>query len=575
MKLILQALKSYKLWVLLDCLSVFGFALTELGIPTLVAQMIDGGVVKNNPGYIHSTWLTIVAISFIGVAGTILMGYCCARISSGVTADLRDRVFAKTQTFSHTEFNTFGVSSLITRTNNDAFQVQMFLNMLLRTALMTPVMLVTSYLLTLRASAPLSMVVAATIPVIVVGVLVVANASKPLSERQQTSQDSMNRITRENLSGVRVVRAFTNDSYEEQRFAGENTAYMKNSRSLFLLMMLTQPIFFFVMNLASLFIYWNGAHLMGAGQLHIGQLTAFMDYLFHVMISTMLFCSVFMMYPRAAVSARRIGQVLDTEPLVKNPVDGVPLEGAVEDVTFDHVTFVYPDGDEPVLQDVSFTVRRGQTIAFVGSTGSGKSTLVNLLPRFYDVSGGKVCINGTDLRCFQLDSLRSAIGFITQKAFLFKGTIAENIRFGKKEATQQEVEHAAQVAQAYEFIQEKPGGFEELIEENSANVSGGQRQRLSIARAVVRAPRIYVFDDSFSALDFRTDACLRQALKAETRDAIVMIVAQRVTTVMDADCIVVLDEGRVAGMGTHRELLQNCPIYHEIAASQLSEEELA
>lgn len=574
MRLILKYLKNYKGWFLLDFLSVFGFALTELGIPTLVAQMIDGGIVANNPAYIHKMWMTIIGISVIGVTGTILLGYCSARLSSCITADMRNDVFAKAQSFSRPEFNKFGISSMITRTNNDAFQVQMFLNMLLRMALMTPVMMVASYALTLRASLQLSAVVAGTIPMIIIGVIIVTKVSEPISERQQNSQDSMNRITRENLSGIRVVRAFNNDRYEEDRFAQENAAYTQNSKNMFKLMMLTQPAFFLVMNVASALIYWRGAQLLGVQQMQIGQLTAFMDYLFHVMISTMLFCSVFMMYPRAAVSAHRIQKVLETEPLVTDSEGSLELGSSVEELSFDHVTFAYPDGDEPVLKDVSFKVRRGQTIAFVGSTGSGKSTLVNLIPRFYDVTSGAVQINGTDLRKFSLSSLRNVIGFIPQKAFLFNGTIAKNIRFGKENATQEEVEHAAKVAQAYDFILQKPGGFEEPIEENSANTSGGQRQRLSIARAVVRRPKIYVFDDSFSALDFRTDANLRRALKAETKDAVVMIVAQRVPTIMDADCIVVLEEGSVVGVGTHRELLQTCPIYHEIAASQLSEEEL-
>ncbi|MCH3971270.1 MAG: ABC transporter ATP-binding protein/permease [Oscillospiraceae bacterium] len=574
MRFFWKYLKHYKGWCLLDFLSVFGFALTELGIPTLVAQMIDGGVMKNDLGYIRKIWVTILIISVIGVAGTILMGYCCSRISTSAAADMRSDVFAKAQTFSNTEFAKFGVSSMITRTNNDAFQVQMFLNMLLRTALMTPVMLTVSYIMTLRASMQLSLIVAATIPVIVVGVIVAARLSKPLSEKQQASQDSMNRITRENLTGIRVVRAFTNDAYEEKRFAGENKNYAKNSRNLFLLMFMTQPVFFLVMNAASLLIYWHGAQLLGIGQLQIGQLAAFMDYLFHAMMSTMLFCTVFMMYPRAAVSARRMQQVLDTEPLVKDPAAGVTLSGPVTDLSFSHVTFVYPDGDEPVLQDVSFTAKSGQTIAFVGSTGSGKSTLVNLIPRFYDVTSGSITINGTDIRKYSMESLRSVMGFIPQKAFLFQGSIADNIRFGKPNATQTEVEHAAKVAQAYDFIMDKQGGFDEPIEENSANTSGGQRQRLSIARAVVRGAQIYVFDDSFSALDFRTDANLRGALKKETQNAVVIIVAQRISTILDVDCIVVLDEGRVVGMGRHKELLKTCPIYHEIAASQLSEKEL-
>lgn len=575
MQLILHYLKNYKGWFALNFLSVFGFAIVELGLPTMVARIIDNGITKGDRAYILQAGGQMAVIALIGVAGTILMGYCCARLSSFITADIRNDVFKKTQTFSHTEFNHFGISSLITRTNNDAYQIQMFLNVLFRTALMTPVMLVASFFMTLNASMELSVVVGCTIPIIILGVVFVAKASKPVSERQQESQDGMNRVSRENLSGIRVVRAFNNDAYEEKRFDAVNQSYTKASKRMFLLMMLTQPVFFMIMNIAGAVIYCFGAQLLQNGSIQIGQLSAFIDYLFHAMMSMMLFCTVFMMYPKAAVSAGRIREVLRTDPLVTNPEQARQLDGPVEEIRFDHVDFVYPDGDEAVLQDVCFTARKGQTVAFIGSTGSGKSTLINLLPRFYDVSSGAVRINGRDVRAYDLASLRAAFGFIPQKATLFSGSIADNIRFGNPKASDAQVEHAARVAQAYDFIQEKPGGFQARIEENASNTSGGQRQRLSIARALVRRPEVYVFDDSFSALDFRTDAALRRALRPETRESIVLIVAQRVSTIMDADRIVVLDEGRVVGQGTHRELLQSCPIYHEIAASQLSEAELA
>lgn len=574
MKLILHYMKRYKWLVLLNILSVFGFALVELGIPTMVSNMIDEGVLRQDKGYLLQSGAVIAVISLIGVCGTILLGFCCAKISTAVTRDIRNDVFAKVQSFSHAEMNRFGVSSLITRTNNDAFQILTFMNVILRTALLTPVMIVVSFALTISSSLDLSLIIASTVPVIVIGVVAVGKASAPISERQQGSLDRLNRIFRENLTGIRVIRSFNNDSHETERFDRENRFYMKQSRSLFKLMSSTEPVFFLVMNLAALAIYYVAAGMIDANILQVGKLVAFMEYLFHAMLSVMLFCTVFMMYPRASVSAKRIQAVLDTAPSVTSPLDPQPL-GDIEEITFDHVTFVYPDGEEAVLKDVSFTVRKGETIAFIGSTGSGKSTLVSLVPRFYDVSDGTVRINQKDVREYDLQQLRAKIGYVAQKAVLFRGSIADNIRFGKKDADEAELTHAAEVAQAAAFIQEKPHRFDERIVEGATNVSGGQKQRLSIARALVRRPQIYIYDDSFSALDFATDAKLRKELKKEVKDSIMMIVAQRVSTIMDADRIVVLDEGKVAGIGTHSELLKSCQIYHEIAASQLSEEELA
>ena len=574
MKLILHYMKRYKVLVALNILSVFGFALVELGIPTLVSNMIDEGVLRQDRSYLFQSGFTIAVISIVGVCGTILLGYCCAKISTAVTRDIRNDVFARVQSLSHAEMNQFGVSSLITRTNNDAYQIMMFLNVILRTALLTPVMIVVSFALTIRSSLQLSLIIASTIPIIVIGVVAVGKVSQPISERQQGSLDRLNRIFRENLTGIRVIRSFNNDAYETKRFDAENRFFMKQSRNIFKLMSSTEPVFFLVMNFASLAIYFVAAGMIDANTLQVGKLVAFMEYLFHAMLSVMLFCTVFMMYPRASVSAKRIREVLDTQSSVLEPSQAAELK-TVEEVCFDHVTFAYPDGEEAVLSDVSFTVRKGETIAFIGSTGSGKSTLVSLVPRFYDVSSGSIRINGTDVRQLDLQQLRSVIGYVAQKAVLFRGTIAENIRFGKKDASEEEVRHAAEVAQACEFITAKPKQFEERIVEGASNVSGGQKQRLSIARAIVRHPQIYIYDDSFSALDFATDAKLRKAFKGEVKDAIMMIVAQRVSTIMNADQIVVLNEGRVVGQGTHSELLKTCQIYHEIASSQLSEEELA
>lgn len=574
MKLILKYLKNYKLLFFFNVISVFGFILVELGIPTIVATMIDVGVTNKDVSFIYMMGGCIALVSLIGVGGTIALGYCCSKISTAITRDIRNDIFAKVQQFTANEFNQIGTSSMITRTNNDAFQIQQFVNVLLRTALMTPIMFIFSFIMTARASLPLSYIIAATIPLIILGVVVVAKITKPISENQQSSLDDLNRISRENLSGIRVIRAFNNDQYEQKRFKETNHRFTKYSKKLFKIMTMTQPIFFMLMNVAGLSIYWVAAHLISTGSLEIGQLVAFMDYLFHAMFSIMLFCTVFMMYPRAEVSAKRIEEVFNLDPIIKNKPADSDFDEKVS-IEFDHVTFVYPDGEEPVLQDVSFKANKGEMIAFIGSTGSGKSTLVNLVPRFYDVSSGSIKINGKDIRDYDVLELRDKLGVIPQKAVLFSGTIADNIRFGKKDASDEEVEYAAKVAQAYPFIMEKENGFDEEISEGATNVSGGQKQRLSIARALVRKAQIYIFDDSFSALDFKTDTILRKELKKEMTESIMLVVAQRISSIMEADQIIVLNEGKVVGKGTHHQLLKECQIYHEIATSQLSEEELA
>ncbi len=573
MKLILQYLKRYKWLVCLNVISVFGFALVELGIPTFVSDMIDNGVQNQDEAYLFQMGIRIAIISIIGVCGTILLGYCSAKISTSVTRDIRQDVFNKVQSFSHSEMNELGVASLITRTNNDAFQIMMFLNIILKTALLTPVMIAVSFTLTITTSLKLSLIIISTIPIIIIGVVLVGKISSPISERQQGSLDSINRIFRENLTGIRVIRSFNNNQYETERFDDENVNFMNQSKKLFKLMSSTEPVFFLLMNLSALLIYFTASHLIDAGALPIGKLVAFMEYLFHAMFSVLLFCMVFMMYPRANVSAKRIMKVLEMESSIHHG-ESKKEEEKKRSIVFEHVDFAYPDGEEAVLKDISFEAKEGETVAFIGSTGSGKSTLIQLIPRFYDVSSGRVLVNGVDVRDMNFNELRNKIGFVAQKANLFSGTIEENIRFGKPDATIEEVIHAAKVAQAYDFIMEKPLQFKERIVEGATNVSGGQRQRLSIARAVVRKPEIYIYDDSFSALDFKTDAKLRAELKKEVTNEIVLIVAQRVSTIMDADKIIVLNEGKIVGAGTHKELLKNCEIYYEIAASQLSEEEM-
>ena len=575
MKLILKYLKNYKLLIILNVISVFGFALVELGIPTIMAEVIDNGIANNDITYIKQKGILIAIISIIGVLGTILLRYCSSKISTGLTRDIRNDIFRKAQEYSHSEYDKFGVSSMITRTTNDAYQLMQFTNTLLRTALLTPVMFGVSLFMILKTSVSLSIVLAITVPFIILGVVVIAKLSHPISETQQKRLDKLNRISRENLTGIRVIRAFGNDDHERERFMETNEDYANISKKLFKLMAASQPTFFFLLNMAVLAIFWLASKMINTETLQVGQLIAFLDYLFHSMFSLMLFSMIFIMYPKAQVSADRIEELLDAEPLIKNPENGVKDTKIKGEVEFDNVTFTYPDGEEPVLKDISFKASKGQTVAFIGSTGSGKSTLINLIPRFYDVTEGCIKIDGIDVRNYDLKALRKKIGFIPQKTRLFTGSINSNIKFGKKSATSGEIEHSAKVSQAYDFISKKPKKFEEMISEGGANVSGGQKQRLSIARAIVRKPEIYIFDDSFSALDFKTDATLRAKLKEETKESVVLIVAQRIGSILDADKIIVLNEGEVVGSGTHKELLKTCEIYHEIALSQLTEEELA
>lgn len=574
MKLILKYMKKYKGLVILNIISVFGFALVELGIPTIMSKVIDNGIANNDIDYVVKVGSIIVVISILGTIGTILLGYCSSKISTSITRDIRNDIFIKSQEFSHSEYDKFGISSMITRTTNDAFQILQFTNVVLRTALLTPVMFMVSLIMIVRTSLNLSVILAVTVPFIVLGVAIIAKISHSISEEQQKNMDKLNRISRENLTGVRVIRAFGNDEYEKERFEGINNTYAEISKRLFKLMAISQPAFFGLLNMAILAIFWISSNMISSQTLQVGQLVAFIEYLFHAMFSIMLFSMVFIMYPKAQVSANRIEELLNTEPIIKSPKNGVLETGTRGLIEFDNVTFTYPEGEEPVLKDISFKAEKGQKIAFIGSTGSGKSTLINLIPRFYDVTKGSIKIDGVDVREYDLKALRNKIGFIPQKTLLFTGTIGSNIRFGKINADKIELEHSAKVAQAYDFISKKPRKFEEAISEGGKNVSGGQKQRLSIARALVRKPEIYIFDDSFSALDFKTDAVLRERLKEEVTGSVVLVVAQRIGSILDADKIIVLNEGEIVGTGTHRELLDSCEIYKEIALSQLTEEEL-
>lgn len=573
MKLILRYLKKYKLLFLIDAISVFGFALVELGIPTLISIMIDQGVNTKDTSFLWSNWALMSIISIVGVCGTVVLGYCSTKISTNITRDIRNDVFEHAMTFSSAEMDKFGVSSMITRTNNDAYQIMLFLNVILKMALMTPVMMIVSIILIVRISLPLSYIVLLTIPFILAGVFVVAKVSEPISENQQNSIDRINKILREHITGIRVIRSFNKETDEEARFAKENRYYQGQSSKLFKLMSCTEPTFFLLMNIAVMAVYFVSCSMLSEQAISIGDLIAFVEYIFHVMISVLLFCMVFMMYPRANVSAKRIQAVLDTDSSIKEK-EGAYVCDSIDTLTFDHVSFSYPDGEEAVLSDISFTCKKGEKIAVIGSTGSGKSSLVKLMTRLYDATKGQVLINGLDIKEYQLDSLRYQTGYVAQKAHLFKGSIKDNISFGKPDATMDEIEEAAKIAQAKEFIEIRDNRYEDEISEDGTNVSGGQKQRLSIARAIIMNPSLYIYDDSFSALDFKTDATLREALKPKVKDAIFFVVAQRISTIMDADMILVLNDGKLVGKGTHKELMNDCKIYQEIALSQLSRKEL-
>ena len=574
MHLILHYLKRYKIYVFFNLLAILGFATAELGIPTIVSRMIDNGIILNDRAYIYKMGAAILAVAVAGGIGNVLLAYCSSLVSSRVTRDIRNDIFRKAQEFSHTEYNKFGISSMITRTTNDAFILMQFINIILRTALLTPIMIIISMFMVIRTSMTLSMVIGGCVPIICLGVYLIARTSNPISTRQQKGLDKLNRITRENLTGVRVIRAFCKDEYETERFDQANEDYAANAKKLFKLMSVTQPSFFLLLNLAVSIVFVLSSRLIDMGSLQVGNLVAFQEYMFHAMFSMMMFSLVFVMYPRAEISARRIKELLDEEPLIQNPRNPVTAGDGSGTLVFDHVSFQYPDGEAPVLRDITFEARRGDTIAFIGSTGSGKSTLVNLLPRFYDVTRGEILIDGINIKDWPLHDLRRNLGFVPQKGILFSGTIRSNLAYGDRDAGEEQILKAAGIAQAMEFIESKPDLFDTLIAQGGGNVSGGQKQRLAIARALVKNAPINVFDDSFSALDFKTDARLRTALKEETGNSTQFLVAQRISTIMNADQIIVLDHGRVVGKGTHRELMKGCTVYREIALSQLSEEEL-
>lgn len=538
------------------------------------AQDID--MDKLQMEYILMSGVKMLGLAFLAMAAAIAVTFLSARVAAVLGRNLRNSIYRKVISFSGRELNQFSTASLITRSTNDVQQVQMLFTLLFRIVLYAPILGIGGVYKVFQTDASMTWILALAVVVIMLFVVLLFRIAMPKFTRLQFLIDELNLVSRESLTGVPVVRAFSREKHEEERFEEANARLTKTNLFVNRCMTFMMPVMMLLMNGVTVLIVWNGAHAVNEGSMQVGNMMAFMQYAMQIIMAFLMITMMSIMIPRANVAAKRINEVMETQVSIQ---DSQEVQSVQEDkkgqIVFDHVSFSYPGADEKTLHDIDFTARKGETVAFIGSTGSGKSTLVNLIPRFFDVTEGRILVDGVDIRNLKLHDLRERIGYVPQKAVLFSGTIDSNIRYGKEEATEAEVKKAAQIAQAWEFIEEKEDGVNSAIAQGGTNVSGGQKQRLSIARAIAKEPEIYIFDDSFSALDYKTDVVLRRALKKETKDATTLIVAQRISTILHADKILVLDEGRVVGQGTHRELLNSCEVYRQIAMSQLSEEELA
>ncbi len=574
-KLLLRFSRPYRPLIAIVLVLVTVQALSNLYLPNLNADIIDNGVVKGDTGYIIRTGGFMLLVTLLLGISAVVSVYFGSLTAMSIGRDLRSSVFRKVMDFSQKETNVFGTPTLITRNTNDVQQVQMVIVMALNIMVMAPIMSVGGIIMALREDVPLSATLLVIVPIVLGVIGVIASIAIPLFRSMQKRTDRINQVMRETLSGIRVIRAFVRTDHEEKRFDDANRELTDTGLKIARLFSIMIPFLFGVMNVSTVAIVWFGGLRVDSGGMQIGNLTAFLQYVMLILFSVMMAALIFVMVPRAAASAERINAVLDLEGSICDPEAPAEIVESKGLVRFDNVEFRYPGAEDPVLSGISFIARPGQTTAIIGGTGSGKSTLVNLIPRFYDVTSGSVSVDGVDVRNYAQEDLWRLVGVVPQKAFLFSGTVASNLRYGDEKATDEEIWHALEVAQSTDFVTEMAGQLEADIDQGGTNVSGGQRQRLAIARAITKKPLIYVFDDSFSALDFKTDQKLRAALRDETANATVIIVGQRVGTIMHADQIVVLDNGRIVGVGTHKDLMETCETYQEIVYSQLTREEVA
>ena len=573
MKNLSSHLSPYRWNILLAVLAMGISAGSDLGLPLLLAQIVNVGLYQDDLAVVLRLGGWMLALALLGGGFALLNSYLSAQISANVGRTLRAEIFDKVESFSPAESSMFGTASLITRSTNDVVQIQNYLLALLRVVVRAPILAVGGLVLSIGTSPTLSLVLCVSLPLLAFSVSLVAKKGLPLSTSMQERLDRVTLIMREKLTGVWVIRAFGNEEYEQKRFDRASRDLTGTAIRMNRVMTLLFPISNLIMGGTVTAIVWFGAPMAGSGSLLVGDIIVIVQYVTQILMSIMMISMVFAMLPRAVTSAVRINEVLDAPEVITDP--SAPRRGAARgELAFEDVSFTYPGAEEPALSHISFTSHAGETTAIIGSTGSGKSSLLNLILRFYDVTGGRILVDGVDVREYSQQELRGKIGYVPQRAVLFSGSIAENLRLGREDASDSELSRAVSIAQADEFVNRREGGLEAELSQGGANLSGGQKQRLSIARAVARRPEIYLFDDSFSALDFTTDAKLRAALSGETKDATVLIVAQRVSTIRHADRILVLDGGEQVGLGTHRELLKSCPVYREIAESQLSQKEI-